>query len=304
MTTKQKIIPNLWFDSEAEDAARFYTSLFNDSKIGTISHYGKEGFEIHGQPEGKVMTAEFAIEGYTFIGINGGPFFTFSPAVSFFIECSSKAEIESLWTALSAGGKILMELQPYAWSDSYGWVQDKFGLSWQLSFGSNVHVDQKITPTLLFTGTQYARAEEAINLYTSIFKNSDITNIIRYTSLEKPNKDGTVKHAYFSLAGEVFRVMDGVMDKPFMFSEAVSFMIYCETQDEIDYYWNKLSHNGEEGQCGWLKDAFGVSWQVVPSVMNRMLKDGDAEKSARVTKAFLQMKKFNIQILQNAFDGK
>ncbi len=155
----------LWFDNEGEDAAKLYCSVFKNSRMGKVTRYGKEGFEIHGQPEGKVMTVDFELEGAKFVALNGGPHFKFS--------------------------------------------------------------------------------------------------------------------------------------------EAISFQIHCETQDEIDYYWSKLTAGGgEESQCGWLKDKFGLSWQVTPVALIEMLSGGDAAGAQRVTKAFLQMKKFDLAALKRAYEGK
>lgn len=161
----QKITPCLWFDDQAEEAARFYTSVFKNSKIGKISRYGKEGFEIHRRPEGSVMVVEFEINGQIFTALNGGP----------------------------------------------------------------------------------------------VFK----------------------------------------------FNEAVSFQVDCETQEEVDYYWETLSQGGDEKaqQCGWLKDKFGLSWQIVPNVLSEMLSSTDYEKSQRAMKAMLQMKKLDIEALKKAYNG-
>ena len=160
----QKISPCFWFDDQGEEAAKFYTSIFKDSKIGDVTRYGKEGYEIHGREEGTVMTVEFEIEGQKFLALNGGP----------------------------------------------------------------------------------------------IFK----------------------------------------------FNEAISFQVYCETQEEVDYFWEKLSEGGDEKaqQCGWLKDKYGVSWQIVPTILIKMLKDKDSEKSQRVMKAMLQMHKLDISTLKKAYD--
>jgi predicted 3-demethylubiquinone-9 3-methyltransferase (glyoxalase superfamily) len=162
----QKITPCLWFDSNAEEAVNFYTSIFKNSKIGKISRYGKEGYEIHGKPEGTVLTVEFELDGQTFTALNGGP----------------------------------------------------------------------------------------------VFK----------------------------------------------FNEAISFQVYCESQSEVDYYWEKLSKGGDEKaqQCGWLKDRYGVSWQIVPIVLSEMLQDKNAEKSERVMKALLQMKKLDIKALEQAYEQR
>jgi predicted 3-demethylubiquinone-9 3-methyltransferase (glyoxalase superfamily) len=166
MATLQKITPHLWFDNQAEEAAKFYVSIFRDSSVTRVSHYGKEGFEIHGRPDGSVMTVEFNLEGQNFLALNGGPHFKFN--------------------------------------------------------------------------------------------------------------------------------------------EAISFMISCKTQDEIDHYWNKLTEGGDKRsqQCGWLKDKFGLSWQVVPEQLGQMMADKDSARIARVTKAFMKMKKLDLAELQNAFAGK
>ncbi|WP_309085098.1 VOC family protein [Chelativorans sp.] len=159
----ETITPCLWFDSEGEEAARFYVSIFKNSEIGAISRYGKEGQEIHGKPEGAVMTVAFTLNGQPFTALNGGPHFKFN--------------------------------------------------------------------------------------------------------------------------------------------EAISLQVPCETQEEVDYYWSRLVEGGEEGPCGWLKDRFGVSWQIIPTVLPKMLNDPDQAKSQRVTKAFLQMKKFDIAALERAYSG-
>lgn len=162
MATMQKITSNLWFDRQAEEAAKFYTSVFKNSKIGKVTHYGKEGQEIHGMPEGTVMTVEFWLEGQQFIGLNGGPHFKFS--------------------------------------------------------------------------------------------------------------------------------------------EAISFIVNCENQEEVDYYWDKLREGGDEKaqMCGWLKDKFGLSWQIVPAILPKLFTDSNAEKSQRVMKVMLQMKKLDIAKLEEA----
>jgi predicted 3-demethylubiquinone-9 3-methyltransferase (glyoxalase superfamily) len=160
----QKIAPCLWFDSDAEDAAKFYVSIFENSRIVSTSRYGEEGFEIHGRKAGTVMSAEFELEGLRFVGLNGGPHFKFD--------------------------------------------------------------------------------------------------------------------------------------------EAISFQIYCDDRKEVDYFWKKLTEGGTESHCGWLKDKFGLSWQVVPRALLQMLMDKDTRKSQRVTKAFLQMKRFDIAELKRAFEGE
>lgn len=297
----QKIIPNLWFDTQAEEAAKFYTAIFKNSKIGRITRYGKAGHEIHGMSEGTVMTVEFQLDGQEFVALNGGPQYTFTPAISFFVNCETREEVDELWENLSEDGIVLMELGRYPFSEKFGWVMDKYGLSWQLNLGSRM---QKITPLLMFVGEQHGKAEEAMNYYISLFKNSSIDKSERYGKGED-EPEGTVKHATFTLDGQEFMAMDSNREHPFTFSEAISLSVNCETQEEVDYYWEKLSAGGDEKAqvCGWLKDKYGVSWQIVPAVLTVMVSDPDPEKSERVMKALLQMKKIDIKTLKKVYEG-
>jgi predicted 3-demethylubiquinone-9 3-methyltransferase (glyoxalase superfamily) len=301
----QKIIPNLWFDSQAEEAAKFYTSLFKNSRIGKMTRYGKAGYEIHRQPEGQVMTIEFDLEGQAFLGLNGGPVFTFTPAISFLVACKTKDEVDALWTELSKGGTALMELGEYPFSERYGWTQDRFGLSWQVMAMGGRSITHKIISTLMYVGAVAGRAEEAINFYASVFRNPKVGDILRYGQGEEPDKEGTIKHVGFTLEGQEFAAMDSAHEHKFGFNEAVSLVVRCESQAEIDYYWDKLIVGGDpQAQvCGWLKDKFGVSWQVTPTILEAMLLDPDKAKVERVTEAFLKMKKFDIEELKKAFEG-
>ncbi len=153
---------------------------------------------------------------------------------------------------------------------------------------------QKITPFLWFDN----QAEEAVNFYTSIFKDSTISGISRHGEAG-PGEQGTVMSVTFTLAGQDFIAING--GPPFKFTEAVSFFVNCKTQAEVDEVWEKLSEGGEKGRCGWLKDKFGLSWQVVPSILGKLLQDKDKEKSARVMQAMLQMDKIDIAGLKKAY---
>jgi len=304
MASKQKITPNLWFDRQAEEAAKFYVSIFKNSKVCRLTRATKAGFEITGLPEGTVMTADFEIEGLEFIAINGGPLFKFTPAASFLVACRTKEEVEDLWGKLSPGGKALMELGDYPFSEKYGWTEDKYGLSWQVMAMGDRKIKQKIIPTLMFVGEQCGKAETALHLYTSIFNKAQLGGIDRYGQGEEPDKEGTIRHAAFTLEGQEFAAMDSAHKHEFTFNEAISFMVRCKNQEEIDCFWEKLIEDGgQESVCGWLKDRFGLSWQVTPVVLEKMLQDPDLKKVERVTNAFLKMKKFDIGELEKAFKG-
>jgi predicted 3-demethylubiquinone-9 3-methyltransferase (glyoxalase superfamily) len=290
----QKIIPHLWFDKEAKEAAQLYTSAIPGSKIKNIK-------TLKNTPSGSVDTVSIELAGQEFALLSAGPYFKFTPAVSFLIACKTKEEVDAIWAQLSQGGMALMELGAYPFSERFGWTQDRFGLSWQVMFMGEWPIRQKIVPSLMFVGEQCGRAEEAINFYRSVFENTKVDHIMRYGNGEEPEKEGTVKHADFTLEGQQFAAMDSARAHNFSFNEAISFIVPCRTQDEIDRYWGKLSAHPNAEQCGWLKDKFGLSWQVVPTVLNELLSDADPNRTARVTQAFLKMKKFDIAKLEEAY---
>jgi predicted 3-demethylubiquinone-9 3-methyltransferase (glyoxalase superfamily) len=155
---------------------------------------------------------------------------------------------------------------------------------------------QRITPFLWFDG----KAEEAMNFYVSIFKNSKVLTVTRYGEAG-PGPKGTVMTAEFQLDGQEFVALNA--GPRFKFTEAISFVVNCQTQEEVDYFWQKLSEGGAESQCGWLKDKYGLSWQVVPTILVELFNDRDPEKSQRVVQAMLQMKKIEIALLKQAYEG-
>ena len=283
----QKIIPHLWYDKEADEASEFYMSLFEGSRL-------KNKTILNGTPSGSVDMITIELAGQEFMLLSAGPLFKFTPAVSFLIACSSIEEVEVLWKKLIENGAALMALDAYPFSKKYGWVIDKYGLSWQVMYMGDFEIKQKITPTLMFVGDQCGKAEEAIQFYTTIFKQSSLGNILRYGEDAAPNKADTIQHVDFVLENQTFAAMDSAYEHDFTFNEAISLMVMCDTQAEIDYYWDKLSAVPEAEQCGWLKDKYGFSWQIVPTIMNEMMQNKDAAKLAKVTEAFLKMKKFDI----------
>lgn len=292
----QKIIPHLWFDTQAEEAAKFYTSVFGgNSKITNIT-------TIYDTPSGDSDIISFMLAGQEFMAINAGPHFTFNPSVSFMVHCQTAEEVDVLWGKLSSEGAALMPLGSYPFSERYGWLVDKYGLSWQIMYSSQA-ITQKITPSLMFTGDNCGKAEEAINFYVSVFKNANFDAKARYEKGEGPDAEGTLKFAAFTLEGKKFSAMDSAYEHGFTFNEAISFLVNCENQKEIDYYWSKLSAVPEAEQCGWLADKYGFPWQISPIIIDEMLRTDDKEKRNRVTKAFLKMKKIDLEKLKKAYNG-
>ena len=270
------IHPCLWYDGQAKEAATFYCSIFPNSKITVDTP----------------MVVNFELMGKKFMGLNGGPMFTINPSISIFVYCKTIDETDEIYNRLAEGGEALMAIGKYDWSERYGWIKDKYGLTWQVMLGN----EEKIMPSLLFTSGQFGRAEEAINFYTSVFDNSSVGMMAHYPN-ETPFA-GKVLFSEFKLNQYTLTAMDGPGEHNYTFNEAVSFVVECETQEEIDYYWNKLTEGGQESQCGWLKDKFGVSWQIVPTILGQLMTD--AEKAPRVMQAFMKMKKFDIEKLKQA----
>lgn len=293
----QKIIPHLWFDKEAKEAAEFYASAFPEGKVTSVT-------TIHDTPSGDADIVSFELMGHQFMAISAGPYFKLNPSISFFVTCETKEEVDELWGKLSEGGKALMPLDTYPFSEWYGWIQDKYGVSWQLILTKpEGEWRPKIVPSLLFVGDVYGKAEEAITSYLSIFKNSKMGNIMKYGPSREPDKEGAVMFADFMLENVWFAAMDSAHPHEFAFNEAISLMVKCDSQEEIDYYWTNLSAVPESEQCGWLKDKYGVSWQITSTRMDEMMEQGTEEQRARVTQAFLKMKKFDIATLEAAYEG-
>lgn len=299
----QKIVPNFWFDKQAVEAADFYCSVFPESKI--IS-----SVVLHDTPGGDSELVTFTLAGQDFMALNAGPYFHVNPSISFILNFDpsqdeqAKEHLQEMWDKLSDGGTTLMPLQEYPFSKLYGWTQDKFGVSWQLML-TNPEGEPRpfITPSLMFTGKNTNKAEEAIQFYLSVFKNAKQGTLARYPTDTGPAKQGSVMFGDFMLENQWLAAMDSGVEQPFDFTEGVSLLINCDTQEEIDYYWEKLSAVPEAEQCGWLKDKFGVSWQVSPTAMNDMMINGTPEQIDRITKAFMPMKKLDIAKIEEAYRG-
>ncbi|MDN3015528.1 VOC family protein [Paenibacillus sp. BSR1-1] len=301
--TNQKIVPHLWYDKEAKEAAEFYASIFPDSKITNVT-------TIKDTPSGDSDIVTFELWGQKFMAISAGPYFKLNPSVSFIVnfdpsrEKDASEKITEVWNKLSEGGTALMPFGEYPFSKKFGWIQDKYGLSWQLML-TNPEGEERpaFVPSLLFVGDKCGRAEEAIQFYLSVFKNAQQGLMVRYPKGMEPDKEGTIMFSDFMLENQWFSAMDSAHEHKFSFNEALSFMVYCDTQEEIDHYWEKLSAVPEAEQCGWLKDKYGISWQIVPSAMDEMMSKSTPEQRARVTKAFLGMKKFDLEKLREAYKG-
>lgn len=295
----QKIVPHLWFNKEAVEAANFYVSVFG--KNSKMRHKSI----IKDTPSGDCDIVSFTLWDYEFQAISAGPYFKLNPSISLMVnfdplqDNNARERIDEIWEKLAEGGKVLMPLDTYPFSERYGWIEDKYGVSWQLILTRPEGEERPlIIPALLFTNDMCGKAEETTEFYLSIFKNTRRGSLVHYESDQGPNKQGSVMFTDVKLENQWFAAMDGGGEHHFSFNEAFSFIVNCETQEEIDYYWHKLSAVPEAEQCGWLKDKYGVSWQIVPTIMNKIMTSGDQKKIDQVTQAFLKMKKFDIQELE------
>lgn len=295
----QKVIPYLWFDKNALEAANFYISIFPDSKLLNVE-------KIYDTPSGDCDMITFQLLGQKIQSIGAGPEFSFNSSLSFMVSCTSKEELNELYEQLSPNGEILMPLGEYPFSPYYVWFSDQYGLNWQLILmdqDSNRETPQRIRPVLLFQGTRCGNALEALNFYQSVLPGAKISSLNKYLEGEAKDARAIINYAELSFLGMDFVLMDHGYGGADTFNESFSLMLPCKDQMEIDYYWNKLSFIPEAEQCGWLKDRFGVSWQIVPSMMNEIFANATPEEVRRVTEAFLKMKKFNIEALERAKNG-
>ncbi len=288
----QKITPHVWFAAEAKEATELYVSLFPDSRIDKLN-------VIKDTPSGDCDLVSFTLCGKKMMAISAGPDLKLNPAISFFVTFENEEEITHVWNALSNGGKALMPFQQYPWAKMYGWLEDKYGVSWQLSLSEHHDIKDRITPLMMFTQKVAGKTAEALSFYTGIFPNSSIDMSVPYGAGEG-DTEGFIKHSRFTLSGEHFMAMDSSAAHQFTFSGAFSFIVNCDTQEEVDYYWEKLSAVPEAEQCGWIQDKYGVSWQIVPKRLDELMLDSDSEKVRKVTQAMLRMKKLVIADLEKA----
>lgn len=282
------IFPCLWYDGDAKESAEFYVTVFG----GTIT-----------ADTPVVMNVD--LFGQKIMLLNGGPQFEKNPSVSFMVICETEDEVQKYWDQLLDGGMALMALDAYPWSKKYGWVQDRYGVSWQLYLGEKQN-DQKIVPTLMFMHENSGKAMEAMEFYTRTFPNSAIGNVLKYKdgSEEAGENPENVQHANFIIDGYNFYCMDSSYDHKFDFNEGVSIVIMTDDQEQTDHLWNTLtSEGGRESMCGWLKDKYGLSWQIVPKKLIQLMSDPDQEKAQKVVQAMMKMQKIIIKDLEEAYSS-
>lgn len=293
----QRIIPNLWFSRNAEEAVNFYRDAFPGLTVGRTDYYPEDNLpDFQRSFAGKVLTIAFAIDGFQFLAINAGDEFRPNPSLSFFVnfdpsrDPDARAELDRVHKRLMEGGSELMPLGEYPFSPHYAWIEDRYGVSWQLIL-TNPDGEERpfIVPDLMFGNINQGKARAAIDFYTQLF-DGRAGSVVTYP----PGAGavaGEVMFADFTLLGTWFAAMDSA-GHDFTFTCGVSLMVECADQEEIDRYWDALSAVPEAEACGWCQDQFGVCWQIVPA---------DQERLMEIPGAFqrlLEMKKIDIEALR------
>lgn len=284
------IFPCLWFNGDSKEAADFYCEIFN-GKI-TADTPVVLSIELFGQ---KLMF------------LNAGPQFEKNASISFTILCETEDEVQQYWNNLIKNGIILMDLAEYPWSKKYGWVRDQFGVTWQIYLGESKG-DQRIIPTLMFIHQNNGQAKKAIEFYTSIFPNSKVGGILKYgegVGNENHEISENIQHADFEIDHYTMFCMDNSHDHQFDFNEGISMVVMTDDQIQTDHLWNSLvADGGRESMCGWLKDQFGVSWQIVPKRLLELMNDFDQpQKAQKVVEAMMGMQKIVIADLEHAYNS-
>ncbi len=284
------IFPCLWFNGDGKEAADFYCEIFN-GKITADTP----------------VVLNIKLFGQKLMFLNAGPQFEKHASISFTILCESEDEVQQYWNNLIKNGIILMDLAEYPWSKKYGWVRDQFGVTWQIYLGESKG-DQRIIPTLMFIHQNNGQAKKAIEFYTSIFPNSKVGGILKYgegVGNENHEISENIQHADFEIDHYTMFCMDNSHDHQFDFNEGISMVVMTDDQIQTDHLWNSLLlDGGRESMCGWLKDQFGVSWQIVPKRLLELMNDFDQpQKAQKVVEAMMGMQKIVIADLEHAYNS-
>ncbi len=270
----QKLTVNLWMQGTAEEAGEFYASALPEAKSEIESRYPTEGLLDFQQPfAGKALTVSVWVRGTKITLINAGGEFSPNTSISMILSFNSdeRDALDATWAALSEGGNVLMPLDAYPFSTRYGWVSDKYGVSWQLMESTEPVQDAaRVMPSLMFGGAAQNRAAEAIAYY-SVVLGAKLDSAFPYGQATEVATAESLMFAQFSLGDDLVAAMDSGVAQDFSFTPGVSLEWPCEGQEEIDRVWDALSAVPEAEACGWLTDKFGVSWQIVPSNMGELM---------------------------------
>lgn len=313
--TPQRIIPNIWCNRNAVEAGEFYAAALPSTTSEIGAHYPQELPDFQADFAGEVLTVDLRVDGFLITLINAGDEFRPNPAISFMLnfdpllfgrdEAVTLSRLDEVWAKLGEGGRVLMELGEYPFSKRYGWVEDRYGVSWQLILTDPEGAPRPfVIPQLMFAGPVQNHAREAAEYYCSLFDDSGLGMVADYQEQTGPANAGSVIFGEFRLFDQWFAMMDSAVEQDFTFTPGVSLEVRCDDQAEIDRYWDALVEGGQEQPCGWLKDRFGVSWQVVPTALYDLLSEGDEGRIERANAAVMStFGKLDLAAIQAAADA-
>ena len=278
----QKIVPNLWFAGDAGEAGEFYSRSLPRTTAHVAMRYPDELPDFQKGLEGEPVVVELDVAGFRITMINSDDTFHPTPSISFMLNFdprlfdgdaeAARAALDETWAALSDGGQALMPLGEYPFSPHYGWVQDRYGVSWQLMLTDPTGGPRPFVITqIMFSGDVQDKAREAVDFYLSLFDDGAVGTVIEYPEASGTAAAGSVMIGDFRIGDQWFSFMDSNVRHEFGFTPGVSLEIRCADQAEIDHFWDALSAVPEAEQCGWLVDRHGVSWQVVPESIGELL---------------------------------
>ncbi|HEM2825871.1 VOC family protein [Streptococcus suis] len=281
----QTIIPHLWYDTEAKEAVAFYVELFGGKIDWT--------YTITDTPSGDSDLIQFQLGDMTLAAISAGPYFKLNESMSLMVNVASKDEVTRLYQALSEGGRILMPLGEYPFSPYYVWLEDRFGLSWQLSFAPDLDKPYQFDICLLFSQEQVGLAQPMLDYYKDKLPQASVGQLSYYGEGEAAVEAAKLNYAELLVAGQKMIVMDHGYGGEASFNEAFSLMVYVDSQDELNFYYDLLSAVPEAEMCGWVKDQFGISWQIVPRILMEAYDTASPETVKAVNDAVLQMRRLD-----------
>lgn len=286
----QPIIPHLWYDTEAKEAVAFYVDLFGGKLDWT--------YTITDTPSGDSDLIQFQLGDMTLAAISAGPYFKLNESMSLMVNVASKDEVTRLYQALSEGGRILMPLGEYPFSPYYVWLEDRFGLSWQLSYAPDLDKPYQFDICLLFSQEQVGLAQPMLDYYKDKLPQASVGQLSYYGEGEATVEAAKLNYAELLVAGQKMIVMDHGYGGEASFNEAFSLMVYVDSQDELDFYYDLLSAVPEAEMCGWVKDQFGISWQIVPRILMEAYDTASPEKVKAVNAAVMTMKRLDFATIQ------
>ncbi|MFI3124330.1 VOC family protein [Streptococcus suis] len=286
----QTIIPHLWYDTAAKEAVAFYVDLFG----GKLDW----SYTITDTPSGDSDLIQFQLGDMTLAAISAGPYFKLNESMSLMVNVASKDEVTRLYQALSEGGRILMPLAEYPFSPYYVWLEDRFGLSWQLSYAPDLDKPYQFDICLLFSQEQVGLAQPMLDYYKDKLPQASVGQLSYYGEGEATVEAAKLNYAELLVAGQKMIVMDHGYGGEASFNEAFSLMVYVDSQDELDFYYDLLSAVPEAEMCGWAKDQFGISWQIVPRILMEAYDTASPEKVKAVNAAVMTMKRLDFATIQ------